>query len=1703
MDILTLLDYSNKSIKTLISNRANLFQENISYKKVMIIKKAENEEKKIISKKTENNIPNKRAFFKINSSPNILLFFILISSSIIPLYSYSFDIKIYVSNSKNSRLIDINGRVPSAYCKNQEGNYCLGKSSNDFNNNNNILYIKGDNTNSDYFYIKWNTISSLKGMFKDCHNITSIEFVGFDDFDSIFDTSELFLNCTSLASITFNSNKETKIFKNVVDMSYMFANCSSLTELNIREFETTNVKKMNSMFEFCKNINKIEQNFDTKLVTNMEFMFSNCQTIVELDISNFEIIQVTNMNSMFKGCTKLKELNLPHQKTPSLTDMGAMFQSCSSFTSLDLNSFDTSSVLFMNDLFHDCTSLTTISISNFSTENVIKMESMFENCKGLSSIDLRHFYTPSLRQFHYMFSGCISVQSIDISNFDTFQVTNFACLFYNCNSLTSINSLSNLTTNMVNNISHLFYNCSSLTSIDLSKFKTEKVTDMNSLFKGCSLLTSINLGNFTNTHVENMAEMFSGCNKLGIIEKTNFGTKKVKYMQGMFKDCITFKSLDLSFFETSNVVNMYSFFYGCYSLNEVNISSFDTSKVTDMSYMFYECSNLLDINITHFDTHNVKNMDSMFFNCKNIKSLSLINFDTSQVTSMKSIFYRCTMLELLDLSNFNTQNVFYMDSLFYECSSLIKLDLENFTLTKVKSMGYMFHGCISLTSIILPDITKLAVTNTSYMFDGCASLITIDLPNFDSSNIITMDYMFSHCSNLENIYFHGWNTKKVRTMDYLFNGCASLKYLDLTNIETPQLRSIKGMFYACSSLEYIDLTNFNTSLVTNMDFLFFKDFSLKKIIFLKENFTENMNNTELSIPNFSIASVETMRYMFSFCSQLKILDLYFFNISNVIDTSYMFANCSNLTSLNLRNFKTDNLITMEKMFYGCLNLSYINLNDTIDKTIVNYDSVLDETPINMVICLDQDKSPKLSELIRDVTKGCTAIDCFGKYDYIRQKRLINDNLDNDNQEIVCTDYCKKYNKFHYLFDCISICPNGTYEELNEDYIDADEDLNRKRDHVCEFLEKKPEVCTLQKVIIGKITCPMWKYERPYNNTKEDKVLMIEDIKSQLPNFDIILPQVYENGLWAVTIYNETYQFSLLSDKTMYDNLTYIDIKDCENLLKQTNEVGANEDLILLKIEYYTEDYKIPIIEYTVFKKDGTELNIDICHNMKFIYYIPVEIDQNIEYKYDPASKYHNELCFQYTTESKTDIILYERKKEFNDNNMSLCENGCEYLGYENYKVICECPVKSQFNQFLVEDNKDKDDIIFKFKNIQFEKYNFRVLKCFKMIFSKSSLKKNLASQIYLGIMAFNVLSALVFCIRGYKLLYIQTRLLVESLNPNIDNKENKNISILKNTKSNNKNNKTKNNMITTGQNPPPKIKNNKVDKKGGILNVKDLEKKIGKGPMEKAKIEGPSRLMDSKNKMNSMLGNSALMINRNDEKEDDLSDYKLYKSDMETNMLSYPEAQKKDKRSCFIIYFSFIKTRHLLVCIFFRDFNSIVFKVCFFFFVFGICLGINAIFVNDEFIQNIYEANGDYKIINHIVTHIFSIVISTIGASIIKSIVALISFTDVAVLEVKEFNNMSNENKINQALVRMTSRISRFYLINIILMSVFWIYTGSICSVFNNSQLYLIINAGVSFVGVIILPILYYFIPAILRASALSGKDSKCLYKFSQFFELI
>ena len=1638
----------------LINNMRDINQRN---KKRKII---ENNKNKISSRKTK---------LILNINKTFVIFFIFVNFFFVSV-KCTFDIKIKIKSSINAKVMNINGRYPSKYCK---GNDCSGNSYNFFHNNNDILYLKEPSSDSIFYIFKYdNQLSDLKGLFKNCTNISYIDFEGFD-FTKVTDTSEMFQNCTSLTSISFGSSEAN----NVIKMSYMFANCSSLNSINLTIFETSKVEKMDGIFEFCSNLNSIIQNFDTSKVTTMEKMFSKCKNLNNLDISNFDVSSVTNMNSMFSGCIKLNSVNLFKTKTISLINMGSMFQSCSSLAEIDLSNFDTSSVQFMSNLFHDCTKLKSLKNFDFNTEKVIKMESMFENCGSLSNLDLSKFYTPSLRQFSSMFSGCASLTNIDLSKFDTFQVTNFANLFTNCKALKEIN-LAKFITKMVTNMTQMFCNCSSLTKIDISNFDTERLIEINSMFKGCSALEEINLNNLKNPIVVDMKYLFSGCKKLKTIKNENFGTSNVKYMNGMFSGCLGFNKLDLSFLDTKNVINMNSMFSGCINLESIDITKFNTSNVEDIGAMFADCVSLTSIDLSNFDTSKVTNMDSLFLNCKNIKILSLSSFHTSNVQTMKSLFQGCSSFEYLNLSNFNTENTLYMDSVFKDCNSLMKLDLSNFTLNKVKSMSLMFYSCKSLTSLILPDFRKLSVTNTSYMFAGCSSMAQIDLSNFDSSSIEYMDYMFADCAFLKEIKLYNWNTRNVKTMDYLFSGCSSLPYIDISSFNTPKLKTVRGMFYSCSSLTSLDLSNLNTTIVENMDYMFYKAYSLTSI-----NFFKRLNQNGNSY--FNASYVENMRYMFAYCSNLRNVDLAYLDTSNLRDMSFMFKNCSNITWINLSNFDTSKVTSMEKMFENCFKLIYINLINAEDSRVINSDKILEGTPLNKVICINKNKATKIFEAVElnDNNKKCYNISCYPNYEDYRKKII----LENNNAR--CVDACRKENKYDYLYYCYNECPS------NITFFDEEDN---KKDNLCKSIALKPPDCSLQYIIMNLNNCTIYGYKNQYNNTDEDKEKFIDELKDEIKYFDIIIPLTLKKEIISYELYNESYHFLTFSNKERIYNGTFIDFQDCENSLKKSKGMDANKELILFKIEYIIPEFKIPIIEYKILSEDGREeFNISVCQYMNFIYSIPVDINASEEYKYNPESEYNNELCFQYTTEYLTDIVLYDRRKEFNDYNLSLCEANCKYLRYVDGRVECECPVKSDFNYFLGQSDEEKSNMIYRFKNNHFEPYNFGVLKCFQMILTKESFKSNYANILFIAMMLLNVVSALIFWVKEYKELYAQAILLSKTVTSKPINLMDKNVKIAKNS-----------NLITTGNNPPPKIKNTDKTQKTNF-SVKNIDNNIDnnadnndKKPDDiNLKVSAPSNLIDSKNnlKIDSDKKNSLFT---NDNMDEEL-EQTLLKTDMEMNMLSYSEAVKHDNRNCFIIYFSFLRTRQILICIFSRDFNAVLFKVSFFFFVFGTCIGINTIFFNDEMIHRIFEEKGNYSYQMHVISQIVPIIISGVGASIVKSLVAYITFTDIEILSIKKKNNMQLEEKINKALMKVSSKSTTFFILNFILMAIFWAYSSSFCAVFKNTQLYLFISGGISLGIVMLLPFLYYAIPALCRITAIKGKNNSCLYKFSQFVELI
>ena len=67
--------------------------------------------------------------------------------------------------------------------------------------------------------------------------------------------------------------------------------------------------------------------------------------------------------------------------------------------------------------------------------------------------------------------------------------------------------------------------------------------------------------------------------------------------------------------------------------------------------------------------------------------------------------------------------------------------------------------------------------------------------------------------------------------------------------------------------------------------------------------------------------------------------------------------------------------------------------------------------------------------------------------------------------------------------------------------------------------------------------------------------------------------------------------------------------------------------------------------------------------------IPVIINENILYKYNPMSSFYNDICYLYKTEYQTDMTLYDRKRNYNKNNLSLCPKDCEYIEYYSYNQI--------------------------------------------------------------------------------------------------------------------------------------------------------------------------------------------------------------------------------------------------------------------------------------------------------------------------------------------------------------------------------------------------------------------------------------------------
>ena len=194
----------------------------------------------------------------------------------------------------------------------------------------------------------------------------------------------------------------------------------------------------------------------------------------------------------------------------------------------------------------------------------------------------------------------------------------------------------------------------------------------------------------------------------------------------------------------------------------------------------------------------------------------------------------------------------------------------------------------------------------------------------------------------------------------------------------------------------------------------------------------------------------------------------------------------------------------------------------------------------------------------------------------------------------------------------------------------------------------------------------------------------------------------------------------------------------------------DEKLYMKKIDVFQEGMKIPKIEYDIYcKLDGAnliKLNKAYCSNVKVEISIHIVLTEDID-KLNTSSDYYNDICYTSTSDSGTDILLKDRKNEYINGNKAVCQDGCDFIKYDynTLKAICSCEIKESSSSFATM-NINKDKLFGNFINIK-NIANINILKCYKTLFSKNGIKRNIGFLIIILIIIFHLICMILFYIK--------------------------------------------------------------------------------------------------------------------------------------------------------------------------------------------------------------------------------------------------------------------------------------------------------------------------------------------------------------------
>ena len=269
-------------------------------------------------------------------------------------------------------------------------------------------------------------------------------------------------------------------------------------------------------------------------------------------------------------------------------------------------------------------------------------------------------------------------------------------------------------------------------------------------------------------------------------------------------------------------------------------------------------------------------------------------------------------------------------------------------------------------------------------------------------------------------------------------------------------------------------------------------------------------------------------------------------------------------------------------------------------------------------------------------------------------------------------------------------------------------------------------------------------------------------------YKILKMEISNNENKIIETTNVIFQISSIKEQKNNFNskISSIDLGLCEDIIKTKNGLTDDDELVMLKIDIKSDDLKSTYVQYEIYNPINNSLiSLDVCGNIQIVISTPVKLIGKTVYLFNSlkdsgynlfniSDKFYTDFCSTYTSENGTDLTLSDRKNIIYDNNANqpMCQEGCTFEDYNSTTQKAKCNCKVQTQETITDKNNikfSKQLIIdsFSFYN-DLIKSNFKLLKCYKLVFSLKGQKNNFGSYMMIIIIITFLILMIINIIKG-------------------------------------------------------------------------------------------------------------------------------------------------------------------------------------------------------------------------------------------------------------------------------------------------------------------------------------------------------------------